>query len=774
MAKVICILFLFIPFYGISQDSSVEKSFEFDNIPLKEVLVIVEDTFDVKFSYLDELIKVYSITIDQDDYTLKQILTTIKDITGLEFSEINSRYFAIYKSVENESKSIDEAIDEVLINGYLTSGIIKNNNNSFTIKPHKLSVLPGLTEPDVLQTIQKLPGVISPNETATGLHVRGGTPDQNLILWDGIKMYHNGHLFGMISGFNPNIRQEIQFFNKGTNPKYGDRISSVIAINTDNKINNKAEASLGINALSADVYFKTPLVKDKLNIQVSGRRSFTDIYESYTFDKLSDKVFQNTKVANTDNTNNIFYYQDYNAKINYQFSADNYFSLSSILIDNNMDHLFKDLDAKISYNDKLKIKNSGYSFNWFKQWNPNFSHEISTYYSNYKLNYDFNTSYPDSNFELFTKRNFILDSGFSLAAKYQVNDYFSLDNGYQYTANDVSHAFISENPDLSFVLDTKSAFIQTHSLYSAIHYKPGVFWDLSGGLRVNYYSELNEIVYEPRLQISMNFSNKFKASITGEVRNQTISQIKETVTSDLSLENQLWILSDNDEFPIINAKQATLGLTYKHNKWTIDVDSYYKFTKGLTSLTLGFLNVTDPNIHQGENYANGVEIYVKKDMDQLKAWFTYAYNNTLVEYEEIRDEEYFPFNSEIKHALNLSMSYDIKSFQVALGWNWRTGKPYTSATNLVVDDTVVINYDELNAERLPNYHRLDISSTYSFDISKKRLIKAKFGASIYNVYNQKNLLNREYVDTTIFGDDIQVRDRYSLQFNPNMFLRVYF
>ncbi|PIX07208.1 MAG: hypothetical protein COZ76_04720, partial [Flavobacteriales bacterium CG_4_8_14_3_um_filter_35_10] len=127
-------------------------------------------------------------------------------------------------------------IETIIIKNYLTNGIDKTKMGSFVIVPKKLGILAGLTEPDLFQSIQLLPGVNSPNETATGLHVRGGTPDQNVILWDGIKIYHSGHLFGAISPFNPYITEQINFINKGTDAKFGDGVSSVLNIKTNDSI----------------------------------------------------------------------------------------------------------------------------------------------------------------------------------------------------------------------------------------------------------------------------------------------------------------------------------------------------------------------------------------------------------------------------------------------------------------------------------------------------------------------------------------------------------
>ena len=774
MTKFFSVFFLFFSLCIFSQNIP-EKSFEYSNEKLEIVLLDVEKSFDVKFSYLDALIENYSIDLDKKSYTLQAILKDLDSITGLSFRAIDSRYYVIYtKEVAKETLFTDQQLNEVIINAYLTKGIVKNKDNTFTILPQKLAILPGLIEADVLQTLQQLPGVISPNETATGLHVRGGTPDQNLILWDGIKMYHNGHLFGMISGFNPNVTQSIQFYNKGTDPRYGDRISSVIDIRTATEIPNKTQLEVGLNALSADVFINQPIIKDKLNIQISGRRSFTDLLQSVTYDKYANKVFQNTKIAKEQTTANSLYYQDFNAKINYHFSDDNILSVSAILIDNDLDNTILDVDTKTNYTDKLDIKNEGYSFDWRKKWDSKWTHIVNAYYSNYELNYNYLTDYVGDRYVIFTKRNLIRDTGFGLGINYEFTKNRNLDVGYQLTSNDVSHAFLSKNQDLSFVLDTKSEYMQTHSVYANFHYKPTNIFGLIAGLRYNYYAELKESVVEPRVTINLSLSDKLKASVTGEIRNQIISQIKETVVSDLSLENQLWVLSDATEFPILNAHQVTVGLMYKYNSWTLDVDTYFKKTKGLTTLTLGFLNPLDPNYHIGESQSKGIDFYIKKDFNTIKAWATYSFNTTNNKFEGINDDAYFPNNSEIKHAVNLSTSYKINRFQLALGWYWRTGKPYTQVTNLTDNFVSTIEYDKINEGRLPNYHRLDVSSIYNFNVSKNKGVKGKFGISIYNIYNQKNLLNREYLRSETLGDEIQVRDRNSLEFTPNLFFRFSF
>ncbi len=137
----------------------------------------------------------------------------------------------------------------------------------------------------------------------------------------------------------------------------------------------------------------------------------------------------------------------------------------------------------------------------------------------------------------------------------------------------------------------------------------------------------------------------------------------------------------------------------------------------------------------------------------------------------INNNESFNSSTNIKHSLTSSIAYQLKQFQIALAWNWRTGKPYTKA---YISPEIQYYYIGINTETLPNYHRLDFSTTYGFNFSKKSEIKGKVGFSIRNVYNQKNHLSREYVGNNSINDPIVVVDKYSLGITPNFLFRAYF
>ncbi|TXE19935.1 hypothetical protein ES692_01360 [Psychroserpens burtonensis] len=726
----------------------------------------IEDVYDVRFSYQDDIINDFKITLKREQRTLNQVLFELQLQTKLTFEIIGQRYIVVYKLKNNTNI---EKLDRIVITSYLTKGISKNKNGSYQLIPSSLGVLPGLTEPDVLESIQLLPGVVSPNETASGFLVRGGKMDQNRLVWDGINMYHKGHLFGMISPFNPNATKNITFINKGTHPRYGERASSVISMTTTTKIENKFKAQLGFNGINGDAYIEAPIIKDKLAIQASVRSSYTNTYQSYTFEKLADKVFESTKIKNGDNPDNSFDFLDYNIKLNYKPNAQNNFYASAISIDNQLDYTVSDTESKETFNDRMSIKNSGYGLGWTKLWSANLKQHTAAYFSEYKLNYNFITSEGGEQTSDFEKRNVIFDSGISSEIDWEINSNNRATFGYQYVLKDVGYAFLNTT-NLAFILDEDKTVVQTHSVYGNYDYKNPKLFDITVGARATYFKELEAFRFEPRLLLYKNLFKNVKLQISAEIKNQIISEIDETIISDLSLENRVWRLANGNEFPIINSKQVSAGFIYTTNGWTIDIDNYYKTLDRITALSLGFLNPENSRFNLGEQNIYGVDLFLKKRFNGFNTWVSYSFNNSKSKFDALNGNNYFNSRSNVRHAFSTSLSYKLSNFQIALGWRWQTGKPYTES--VAGEDGLEFN-SGINTKRLPDYHRLDFSSTYKFKFSKTSKLRAKVGLSIRNVYNKTNFISREYRGNNNFNGDIETIDKFSLGFTPNLMFRLY-
>ena len=236
-----------------------------------------------------------------------------------------------------------QQLKEVIVYKFLTTGILKEADASITLNTADFGILPGLIEPDVLQTVQALPGIKSIDETVSDIYVRGGTNDQNLILWNGIKMYQSGHFFGLISAFNPYLTDKVTLIKNGTPPSYGDGVSSVIQMETNNEISDTFFGGAGFNFISGDIYGQLPITDD-VAFQFSARRSTTDFLNTPTYDRFFDRAFQDSEVLDQNNTrlnqafgreeNFLFY--DFTAKVLYDINQDHKLRLNFININNDL------------------------------------------------------------------------------------------------------------------------------------------------------------------------------------------------------------------------------------------------------------------------------------------------------------------------------------------------------------------------------------------------------------------------------------------------------
>jgi hypothetical protein len=205
-------------------------------LPLVEVLSFLEIQYNIQFNYAEDAISKIVIAEPSKDLSLSDILIYLSDKTDLEFTLINNNMVLVVSKM-NDLKL--QKLSEVTVAGYIVKGINKLNDGSFEIDVSDFDILPGLIDTDVLQAVQAFPGVQSINETVSNINIRGGTHDQNLILWDDIKMYQSGHFFGLISMFNPQITQRVSLIKNGSSTEYTDGVSGTISMETNRDINDK-------------------------------------------------------------------------------------------------------------------------------------------------------------------------------------------------------------------------------------------------------------------------------------------------------------------------------------------------------------------------------------------------------------------------------------------------------------------------------------------------------------------------------------------------------
>jgi hypothetical protein len=692
-------------------------------------------------------------------------LTKHLNVRDLSFTTCNK--FKLGESVN--------VLKEVVISDYLAAGIHKNHNQ-VTIDPDELKTLSGLVEPDILQSIQQVPGVNSPYETATGLHVRGGLPDQNLVLWNGIKTYNQGHFFGMISAFNPYITDKVTFIKSGTSARYGDRVSSVIDISTNQKPAERISGGVGTNMLYADGFLNMPIIPSRLSLQVSARRSFTDLLETFTYNQMADRVFQNTKISESisgdQQSNNRFFFNDFTSNILWEVNDYNQLSINTLYNRNDLDFQSENAGTGQSYNDKLLNANEGYAINWKNDSSRPFSFNVDANYAKYILEYEFIISEADTTTNS-SKKNLVREAGARVNGAYQWNNESSLNFGYHYSNNQTQYAYETAGSSYNVVLDADNTAINTHSLFAEYVLNNETIF-IQQGLRVNHYDELAKTYVEPRLYIEKPVSDQISLSVSGEYRTQVASQIKESVVSDLSLENKVWALASSDRFPVIRSYQLTAGSAYKKQGWHVDLEGYRKQVMDVTTLTFGYLNPQDNEFRVGDSRIFGADLFVKKRWMNYESWVSYSYVRTENTFAGLNNNEPFPGSWNIEHKVQWTNNYSFQNWNFSLGWMWHTGKSYTEVTEDNSAGSVSIIYGALNGNNLQIYHRLDGSVLYEFTSQKFNHIRYRIGLSVVNLYNRRNLLNREFRTTPSLDNELIDTKVYSLGITPNLVFRVFF
>ncbi len=661
-------------------------------------------------------------------------------------------------------------LQEVIIDNYIIRGINVSSDGALRIDAKSMGILPGLTDPDVLQTLQAMPGIQSINETVSDINVRGGTNDQNLIFWDGIKMYQSGHFFGMISGFNPYLTDKVVLVKNGTTTAISDGVSGTIDIRTDDRVNQEFSGGAGINMINADLFLKIPLAK-KIALHVSGRNSISNLLETPTYDQYFDRVFSNTDV--TDNadaaidsigdSNQQFNFYDVTAKLLYDISDKDKLRASFLSINNKISY------EETEYLDNIpETKTSGLeqhslaaSLNYRRLWNDRLQTNAQFYFSKYLLS---SINFDVSNDQRLIQENEVIESSLKLDARIALNDNIDLFSGYQFFETGVSNLEDINNPTFRRFI---KRVLRNHALFTEGNYssKSGAT-NLRLGVRLNYYEKFNTFIIEPRLAFSQKFLKNFSFEVLGEMKNQSTSQVIDFQNDFLGVEKRRWVLANEEDIPIAQSRQLSAGLRYQFDGFLVSLDGYVKQVEGITSSSQGFQNQFQYVRSAGSYRVAGLDVLLNKQIESLTTWLSYSIAENNYDFPEF-EPPVFPNNLDIRHTIAFGAVYSIGKLQLSGGVNWRTGRPYTPGLEAIDGDIV---YDQPNILRLPDYFRADMSVRYGFRMSKG--VAGEIGASVWNLTDYSNVINIYYqAEGEAALNEV---NQYALGLTPNLMFRINF
>ncbi|MEL6252464.1 MAG: TonB-dependent receptor [Bacteroidota bacterium] len=702
-------------------------------------------------------------------------------------------------------EDFDVELEEVLILSEREEQLMEASTgiSTISVSPAQLATLPSFGEKDIFRSLQLLPGVSGSNESSSGLFVRGGTPDQNLVLFDGFTVYHVDHLFGFFSAFNTEAIKDVQLYKGGFEAKYGGRISSVVDLTGKNGNTERFNAGFGASLVSVNAFVESPFANGKGSFMVAGRRSFQSSFYNNLFDSFTES--SGTEQGPPGGLGGRFgqievqpnsYFYDLNAKVTYRPNSKDVISLSFYNGQDNLDNS-RNLDnnslggrgpfgggnANFTFNsnntDLTNWGNWGSSLKWSRKWNEKFYSKANLSYSNYYSERDRRNETSITREDTTIERNNgsyefndLKDVTFKLDNEWKLSPQNQLDFGLQSTYNDIKYQF-TQNDSIS-LLD-RDDIGATNSLYLQDRH---IFFDkllVKGGLRVSHYGVNDQWYVEPRASMSYSLTNKLKLKAAWGQYYQFATRI---VREDIQQGSRdFWLLADGNRVPVSYAEHYIAGLSYETNGWLFDVEAYYKNLDGLSEYTTrlsrsGF----GPNqsldyqelFYQGTGVARGTEFLIQKKVGKFTGWLSYTLGEVLYDFEAFGDEP-FNANQDQTHELKLVGSFKVRNWTFGSSFIYATGRPYTAPTGFyevsLLDGTTADFFEvsDKNALRFPNYHRLDLSATYDFKLGQS---PSSFGVSIFNLYDRRNVWYKEY--EVIEGELIET-DISLLSLTPSFF-----
>jgi outer membrane receptor protein involved in Fe transport len=609
-----------------------------------------------------------------------------------------------------------------------------------------------LGEKDVLKVLQLLPGVRKGTEGSSGLYVRGGGPDQNLIILDDAIVYNASHLFGFFSLFNGDALKSVELTKGGFPARYGGRLSSVLEMNMKEGNKEKWHGEGGVGLISSRLTLEGPLVKNKSSILLSGRRTYADVILSPIL-KASD------------GTDAGYYFYDLNAKVNYDFGRKNKLYLSGYFGKDKFHSEYSD-----DYNEKVGLYwgNATATLRWNHLFSSKLFANTSAVFSDYRFGITYDMKDEVANENYFAEYY----SGIrDLSLKFDIDYLPSPSHWIKAGAITIQHRFtpyvfteIGESVDLN-----KKTKEQTDGLESGIYiedtWKPLPDLKINGGLRFSHFLANTEQYHflEPRISAAWKMGNDYALKASYASMNQYIHMISNT---GISLPTDLWVPTTDKVRPQ-QSRQVALGIVKDLTRPEISfsIEGYYKTMNHVIGYKEGatFIQIEkaatgegiswEDNITAGRAWSYGVEFLAQKKAGRFSGWIGYTLSWTQMQFDSLNLGRKFYARYDRRHDISLVGTFKLNNHITLSGtWVYGTGNAVTLPTSvysapeyadIYLNDNFdpanhnlfVKEYSERNNYRMAPYHRLDLGIQFH---KEKKWGERIWEISVYNVYNRKN------------------------------------
>jgi ferric enterobactin receptor len=697
---------------------------------------LMRGTYNLKISCIGYYNFTHQVNIPNYALLKVELIQQVRELQQLEVSD---------QSKDKNINSTQQGTNRMTIN---------------TIK--KLPTLLG--EVDVIRSLQTLPGVTTVGEGSNGFNVRGGNVDQNLILMDDIPIFNSSHLLGFYSVFNPDVVRDMTLYRGGVPSTYGGRAASVLDIKLKEPNWDSTQITGGIGILASRFMIESPIKKDKISFLLGVRASYTDIL----FPLLNDAI-SNTK-AN---------YYDLTGKLRFKINNKNQLFLTGYFSEDNF-KVAGDSLANIEVNASstlFKWQTQAMSLKWNHIYNSRFIGNTSLIYSYYAPKMEIpDTSYAanftsdisqtqiktDLKYYKSTKNSY--DFGLS-AVLYNLNPGKIVPTLPQSNINPITLS-TEKGVELSGYASNERQINSKIALTYGIRY--AAFAQLGKGNTYLYEegkpldeltridtiaSEANDIMkfyhgVEPRLSLKFNIGTEGSIKFGFQRMQQFIHLVSNTTSV---LPTARWKISDRYIKPQVS-DQLSLGYfqNFNDNTFETSIEFYYKNTENFpdyrSGVNLLLLDGVETAILQGKGRSYGAELYIRKKLGRTTGWLTYTYSRSEILVNSPYPEDkpfsgkYYPANFDKPHVLNLILNYHYnRTINFSANFTYSSGRPATFADDkFYIDGIFIPNFTNRNLDRIPDYHRLDLSINIEPKPNKTKRFSSSWNISVYNAYGRRN------------------------------------
>ncbi len=582
-------------------------------------------------------------------------------------------------------------------------------------------------EADLFRALQYLPGILTISQISSGLYVRGGSPDQNLILLDGSIVYNPTHLFGFFSTFNTDAIKDVELIKGGFNAEYGGRLSSVLEITQKDGNANQFEGKGSIGAISSRLSLEGPIGNGSWFI--GGRRTYLDLIKTFIDDDPENPIPD-------------FGFYDVNAKITQNISENDRLSLSGFLTNDN----FNFSGSGINFD--MDVGNQLGALNWTHIFSSDLFSRTNFSYTRYSSGF---TGEQSDYYTMF--KNSIEDYTLRSEIEWFTNESITHKFGFQTTNRSFSiiQNFTGEKDSTSSATDAATTNINikdwNHSLFGQINYLINDLTSIQTGIRIDYWNLKDQLTIDPRLAIRYQLFDNISVKFGWGIYHQNLRLLTDQNFSFFDT----WLPSDST-VPISKSNHYILTFeTEPVEGYDFNFDLYYRTFNGISELNRFALQGTTARdvFFVGNGYSYGFELFTQKKYGKLTGWFGYAYGFVISQFDEINNGKEFNPKYDRRHDMKLVVNYEINdSWVIGANFVFQSGQPYTGATSRVRVNLDGQSYgqnkivsSDLYGLRLPPSHQLNLNATYSF---KTFGLPSALIMDIYNVYNRRDIWFRFY------------------------------